>query len=226
MRALFALLGYLATATLIALALGLAYLWQTNLLTSEKVFRVVAMLHDIDLDKIAEQENLTERKVPPEEVSLSDIEMLREVKLRDYEVKQNALNLGTQEFERTFRNLNEGRKRFDEMANELEKRLQQQKELSSKENVTAVVTGLEMMRPAEAKELLLRFIKEPDGKRDAIILMKEMQPSKLQKVLLQFKLEGELDQYHELQQLMLDGFPEGPEIENMLEQLRVQDSTP
>ncbi|QDU55316.1 hypothetical protein [Aeoliella mucimassa] len=226
MRALFTLIGYVSTATLIAIAVGLAYLWQTNLLTNQKMFRIVALVHDIDLDKIAEEENLGEQVAPPEEVSMEDVELFREVKLRDYEVKINALTVGKQEFERTFRDLNEGRKRFDQIASELKDRLEQQKELASEENLAAVVNGLEMMRPAEAKELLLRFMDEPDGKRDAIILMKEMQQSKLAKILLQFKLEGELDQYHEIQQLMLDGFPEGPEIENMLEQIQRTDAGP
>lgn len=223
MKKLFSLIGYLSTATMIAAAVGLLYMWRTQLLTNEKMFRIVALVHDIDLEQIAEDESSTARDVPPEEVSLSDIEMIREVKLRDYEVKINALKVGTQEFERTFRDINEGRQRYDQMAEELGERLNQQKQLSSKENLAAVVAGLQSMRPAEAKELLLMFLNEPGGERDVIILMKEMQPSKLQKILLQFKTEDELKEYHKLQQMMLDGFPEGPEIDNMLERVRLMD---
>lgn len=223
MRALFSIIGYVSSATLVAAALGLLYLWNTHLLTNEKMFRMIAVMHDIDLEEIAEEESFDDMEVPPAEVSLDDLSMMREVKLRDHEVKMNALKVGTQEFERTFRDINEGRRRFDEMAEELESRLNQHKELSSEENLAAVVNGLQSMRPAEAKALLLMFLNEPGGERDVIILMKKMQPSKLQKILLQFKTEGDLKQYHKLQQLMLDGFPEGPEIDTMLERVRLLD---
>lgn len=222
MQKLFAIIGYLSTATLIALAAGLGYLWQTRMLTNEKMFRVVALLHDIDLEAIAEEEQIGDREVPPEEVSMDDISTIREVKLRDHEVKMNALNVGTQEFERSFRDVNEGRQRFDTMAQELKSRLTQQKELASKENLAAVVSNLQSIKPAEAKELLLMFLDEPGGERDVIILMKEMQPSKLQYILQQFKGD-DLKQLHKLNQLMLDGYPEGPELDSMLERVRLLD---
>lgn len=226
MRLLFALIGYVSTATLIAAAIGLLYLRQTHLITNQKVFRMVAVMHDVDLDKIAEGDKSKEREVPPEEASLNDMAMIREVKLRDYEVKMNALAVGKQEFERSFRDINEGRQRYDQMAKELEERLSQQKELSSKENLNAVVSALESMGPSEAKKLLLMFFNEPGGKRDVILLMKAMQPNKLKKVLMQFKTEPELKDYHELQRLMLEGYPEAPEIDNMLERVRMMDKEP
>lgn len=225
MRALFSLIGYVSTATLIALAIGLGYLWHARMLTNEKMFRMVALLHDVDLDAIAAEEQVGERTIPPEEVSLEDIAMMREVKLRDHEVKMTALVEGTQEFERAFRDINEGRQRFDRMAQELEDRLRQEKELSSKENLNAVVSMLESIKPMEAKELLQMYLQNPDGERDVITLMKEMQPSKLQKVLQQFRNEADLKDLWKLQQLMLDGFPEGPEIDSMLERVRRLDNS-
>lgn len=224
MRILFTIIGYLSTATLIAAVLGLVYLWNAHLLTNKKMFRIVALMHDIDLEEIAEEEKVGELEVPPEETSREDIAMIREVKLRDYEVKLNTLKVGTQEFERSFRDINEGRQRYDQMANELQQRLQQQKQLASEENLSAVVTQLQSIRPTEAKKLLLQFLEEPEGERDVIILMKEMQPSRLQKILEQFKTDDELEQYHKLLRLMLDGYPEGPEIDNMLERVRVPEN--
>ncbi|WP_425398298.1 hypothetical protein [Aeoliella sp.] len=224
MRNLFAIVGYVSTATMIAMAVGLLYLWNVHMLSNEKMFRILALMHDIDIEAIAEEEQVNDLEVPPEETSLEDIAMIREVKLRDYEVKLNALKIGTQEFERSFRDINEGRQRYDQMANELQQRLQQQKQLASQENLAAVVSQLQSIRPAEAKKLLLQFLEEPDGERDVIILMKKMQPGRLQKILAQFKTEDELEQYHKLLQLMLDGFPEGPEIDNMLERVRVPEN--
>ncbi len=205
------------------MALGLGYLWHTRMLTNEKVFRMVALVHDIDLDSIAEEETLADFEVPSEEISLDDIALLRDVKLRDHEVKMNALIVGTQEFERSFRDVNEGRQRFDTIAQELKDRLNQQKQLASRENLAAVVGNLEAVKPDKAKDLLLMFLNDPGGERDVIILMKEMQPSKRQAILQQFD-ESDLKQLHKLNQLMLDGFPERQELDSMLEQLLENDS--
>lgn len=223
MRMLFGLIGYASTATLIAMALGLGYLWHTRMMTNEKMFRMVAMVHDIDLDSISSEQSIGDLEAPPEEISHDDIALLRELKLRDHEVKMNALVVGTQEFERSFRDVNEGRQRFDAMAEELKDRLDQQKELASRENLTAVVSNLEAVKPDKAKDLLLMFLNDPGGERDVIILMKEMQPSKRQAILQQFD-ETDLKQLHKLNQLMLDGFPERQELDSMLERLLDNDS--
>jgi hypothetical protein len=52
-RFLFALIGYLATATVITLALGVGYLWQTERLSDDKMFRMIALLQGVDLEQIA-----------------------------------------------------------------------------------------------------------------------------------------------------------------------------
>ena len=47
-RILFALIGYVCTATVIAAVLCIAYLWQTDRLNEDKMLRLVAKLHDVD----------------------------------------------------------------------------------------------------------------------------------------------------------------------------------
>lgn len=223
MRMIFSLIGYVATATLLALGIGCAYLWQNNMITNEKMFHIVALLHDVDIDAIAKEEQVTDRVTPEQEASLNDKAMMSEIKLRDYEVKTNALKMGTKEFERNFKDVSEGRKRFDQMAQELKDRLKKQKELSSHESLSAVVRQLQSIKPANAKEILQLFLDEPNGERDVIILMKEMQPTQLARILQQFKTPDELEKMQKLQSLMLSGFPEGPDFDNMLERVKLQD---
>lgn len=223
MRLLFSLIGYVATATVLAIGIGCAYMWQNEMLTNEKMFRVVALLHDIDIDAIAEEEQVADRETPELETSLKDRAMMNEIKLRDYEVKMNALNMGTKEFERNFRDVSEGRKRFDQMAQDLKDRLEQQKKLSSQESLSAVVRQLQSIKPANAKEILELFLDEPNGERDVIILMKEMQPNQLSRILQQFKTPDEMEKLHKLQSLMLSGYPEGPDFDNMLQTIRLND---
>ncbi|HEY4235038.1 MAG TPA: hypothetical protein VGM76_16515, partial [Lacipirellulaceae bacterium] len=70
---LFPLLGYLATATVITVALGVGYLWHTERLTDDKMFRVIALLEGVDLQQLADAPKKTDEEVPPEEASMDAV---------------------------------------------------------------------------------------------------------------------------------------------------------
>ncbi|MGI9458130.1 MAG: hypothetical protein ACR2NU_16320, partial [Aeoliella sp.] len=205
----------------LALAIGMGYLWQAEMLTSDKMFHVSAVLHGVDLEAIANEAKTSDREVPAEETSLDDVARLREIKLRNYEVKQNALKLTRQEFDHSLRQISEATERFDQNAKELESRLRQHGELSSKENLAEVVNQLQAIKPQQAKDLLFMFLEEDEGEKDMILLLKAMQKSKRDKILQQFKLPDELVKLQRIQRLMLAGYPEKPEIDKLLEKVRL-----
>lgn len=224
MKYLLSAIGYLSTATVIALALGIGYLWQTRRVTNEKLFEMVALMHDVNLKEITEGEAFKQREVPVEEQSLDDYERLREIKLRNYEVKINALKQGRKEFDASFRNLTEATNRFDNLAKELEARLQQQGELAMEESLRAVVNRLESIKPALAKDHLMMYLKEPDGEKTVILLLRAMNDNKRTKILQQFKTPEEVQAHHRINQLEMQGFPDKPEIDKLLERVRLQNS--
>ena len=90
-RFLFALIGYVATATVITLALGFGYLWHTDRLNDERIFRILALLQGVDIDQIAAAEKAAVGEVPPEEPSMDDLAGHEQVADRNYEVKLFSL---------------------------------------------------------------------------------------------------------------------------------------
>jgi hypothetical protein len=224
MKLVFNAVGYLSTATVIALAIGLVYLWQTQRLTNEKLFEMVALMHDVNLKEISEAEEFNQREVPVEEQSLDDYERLREIKLRNHEVKVNALKQGRKEFDASFRSLSEATNRFDNLAKELEGRLKQQGQLAMQESLRSVVNRLEAIKPALAKDELLMYLKEPDGERTVILLLRAMAENKRAKVLQQFKTPEEMIEFHRINQLEMQGFPDKPEIDQLMERVRKQNN--
>jgi len=220
MRALTLLIGYLATATVLSATLGFAYLWQTQRLDDEKVFRIMALMHDVDIDGLAEEEVSDESEVPSEEPSMDDIQRYRAIADRNFEVKQDALKRGRQEFEKALRDIEEEKRRFKELTDKLEAELQREGELSSKEAVAKVVRDLELIKPEYAKGLLLRTLKQPDGMKDVILLMNAMSTSKLKKILAVFRTEEELDDLHEIHLTMLNGGAGKGVLEEALRQLK------
>lgn len=224
MRVLFSFIAYVCIATVLSAAVGAAYLWQTERVSDEKIFHMLALLHDVDMDRIAEEQPYPDEQVPPEEVSLEDSEQRRELLQRNFEAKLDALKRGRQEFDHRLRQLSEATERFDRLAKELESRLKQQGELTSKENIQEVVRNLELMRPEQAKQLLLMTIDE-DRMNDVVMLMNSMNTQKLRSIIQQFETADEISKLHEIHRLMLDGGPQKQVLDQALEQIKTLDAT-
>lgn len=202
--AFLALVAYLCVASVISLAAGIGYMWYAGLLNDEKVFQIVAILHDIDLQQIAQKEHTTDGEVPPEEQSLTALVYQQQVQTRNFEIKLLALQRARQEYDHRLQELKLQTERFDRFAQDWQKKLKQQEEISSQENLATVVSQLEQLSPEVAKESLMRWIDE--GRMDdAILLMSKMSESKLAKILRTFETDQELDKLHEIHRRIISG---------------------
>jgi len=205
-RGLIALIAYVCVATIITLALIIGYLWQTDRLNDEKVFRMVALLHDVDLEQIAQAQKKSRDDVPPEEPSLDDMLHHQQIQDRNFEVRLLALQRGRQEYDHRLQQLKEQTDRYDRLAQDWQSKLKQQEQLTTQENLAKVVSQLEQVRPEIGKDSLLRWIAE--GRMDdAILLMSKMSESKLAKILKKFETDEELDRLHEVHQRIISGGP-------------------
>jgi hypothetical protein len=202
-RLLFALIGYVATATVITMALGLVYLWHTDRLTDEKIFRITALMQGVDLEQIAAAEKGSAGEVPAEEPSVDEVVGQQQVLDRNYEVKLLSLQRGRQEFDNRLQLLKTQSERFNRQAQDWELKLKQQGELSTQENLTKVVSDLEQVKPATAKDLLMRWVNE-DRMNDVILLLGRMSETKKGKILKSFATPEELDKLHEIHRLLLE----------------------
>jgi len=218
LRILFALIGYVATATVITLALGLAYLWQTERLSDERMFRLLALVEGVDLEQIAADVKGSEGEVPPEEPSVDDVAGQQQVLDRNYEVKLLSLQRGRQEFDHRMQQLKAQSERFDSLARDWEAKLKLQDELNSQENLAKVISDLEQVKPATAKDLLMRWINE-DHMDDVILLLGRMSETKKGKILKSFSTPEELDKLHEIHRLMIDSSENQEKLEQAQSEL-------
>ncbi len=228
MRFLFALIGYLSVATVIAASLGLAYIWQSERMNDAKMFELVALLYDIDVDKIAaETEEKQEAEIPPEELSLEEIDKQRQIKMLNHEVRMNALKRSQSEFNFMRSQLVQERERFDDMAGKIKDGLEKERDEAAEESINGIIQDLVSVKPDVAKDLLLRFLAKPTdspeqkqkGMEDVITLMRSMPTDALQGILKKFQTPEDLAQLHEIHSLMLQGGPREQIIKNALKQL-------
>lgn len=240
MRFIMATVGYAAVATLLSATLGLGYLWQSERLTDEKVFEIVALIHGVDLDPLedatttlgprnASASELASLAAPPEEPSLIEAERLRAIALRNHEARSQALTRGKAEFSHQLSKLVEQRDRFDDMARELQQRLDQESAENAQEGVRNLVRDLKKAKPDKGKELLLRLLERgsgPDEKRQAmdevIRIINAMPADTWEQILNRF--EGpELDQLHEIQVRQLQGGAKQQVLNEAMRQINDRD---
>jgi hypothetical protein len=215
---LLTLIAYFCVATVITLVLILGYMWQTDRLNDEKVFRIVALLHDVDLQQIAQAQVKTDDEVPPEEPSINKVLHEQHVRDRNFEVKMLALQRGKQDYDHSYQELKKEIDRYDRLAQDWQSRLKQQEELTNQQNVAKVVSQLEQVSPEVGKAELLRWINE--GRMDdAIVLMSKMSEKKLGKILKTFETDTELDTLHEIHEHIIGGSRETEQLEKALGEL-------
>ncbi len=216
---LLGLIAYVCVATVITLALVFGYFWHTDQLNSEKVFRIVALLQDVDLQQLsASQQKKAGDEVPPEEPSLNEVMHHQQVQDRNFEVKLLALKRGKQDYDTSLHDLNEKIDRYDRMVQDIQSRLKQQQELTTQQNVAKVVSQLEQVKPDVGKDSLMKWIEE-DRMDDAILLMSKMSESKLAKILKTFQTPQELSKLHEIHRRIITGGPESSKLQKALGEL-------
>jgi flagellar motility protein MotE (MotC chaperone) len=213
-----AVIAYFCVGTVITLALILGYMWRTDRLNDEKVFRIFALMHDVDLHQIAQSQHKDTDEVPPEEPSTNETLHDQQVQDRNFEVKLLALQRGRQDYDHSRQELQKEIDRYDRLAQDWQSKLKQQEELTNQENVAKVVSQLEQVRPDVGKAELMRWIKE--GRMDdAIVLMSKMSETKLGKILKTFETDMELDTLHEIHERIIGGGADSEELEKALDEL-------
>lgn len=219
---MFGLIAYLCVATVITLALIVAYLWHSDLLTNDKIFRVMAVLQDVDLQKMTAAEKKAPDEVPPAEPSINEVMHRQQLVDRNFEVKQLALERGKQEYDAMYQQLVEKTDRYDQLARNWQARLKQDQEQKTLQNTAAVVAQLEQVTPEVAKDQLMLFLEE--GKMDdAILLLNKMSEGKRAKILKSFQQEKELAKLHEIQLRIMNSGKDSEQLEKALDQLNKVD---
>lgn len=219
---LFGLIAYVCVATVITLALVLGYLWHNDQLSNEKLFRLMALMQDVDLQQMTAAEHKSPDDVPPEEPSLNQVMHHQQVQDRNFEVKLLALQRGRQEYDTSLQKVTEQIDRYDRLAQNWQSRLKQEQELTSQENLAKVVSQLEQVRPDVGKDALMRWIDEKKMD-DAILLMSKMSESKLAKILKTFETPGELGKLHEIHERIISGGADNSKLEKALGELDAVD---
>ncbi len=223
-RILFPLMGFFCTASVVTGLACYGYLRHSGTLDDDTIFRIVALLHDVDLDKIAEQSSAKEPDVPPEEMSYEQGQEQLQVATLHLQSKKDDLDKQLAEFDSRFRLLNTQDARLQGYQREVEMYLSRIKEEAESDGLLAVRNQLQNLIPKkQAKPLLIRMIKDEQIK-EVILLLNGMPAKKRSDILKTFDTPEDLELLSKIQEQMLAGDPIKPFVEEQLKKL--SDITP
>jgi uncharacterized protein YdiU (UPF0061 family) len=226
MRFLFPLIGYLCVGTVISAAVGVGYLRYTNKLDDERAFRIIALLHGVDLDEKSKEQELRPAETPPEELSYDQqMRQLQESTL-DFDVKQRMLAVSLAEFQSQLKRLDAQTNHYANLRTDVENYLKAQNQQVADESLQKVVRQLEGMNPKkQVRPWLIEHIES--GRVEEVITILGSMTTRVQRdVLKSFDTPEDIALLHKIHSKMLSGEPVKPYIEeqlNALEQLKQQD---
>ena len=218
-RFAFPLVGFLCTATVITALGSYGYLRKSGKLDDEKMFRIVAILHDVNLEKIAEENSEGAPDVPPEESSFDLRQEKMQMTTLSLQAKRDDLSRLLEDFDSQFKQLSTASARYQSYKTEVEQFLNKIKEEALDEGLVSVRNQIQNMIPKkQAKPLLIKMLKEEDRVQQVILILNGMSSKKRTDIIKTFEPE-DLDILADLYKHMLDGDPVKPFVENQLKEL-------
>lgn len=218
-RFVFPLVAYFCVATVITLLAGYGYMRHTGTLSNERLFRIVSIVHGIDLQEIAEAQQVDDTEVPPEELSFGQQQKHIQISALHLQAKKDDVEKQLSQFESQLNLLNKATERYNRFKNEVEDYLKQRQQDAVEEGLLAVRGQLQNLDPKkQSKPLLIELIKK-DRSDLVILLLNGMSSKKRSDILETFQSEEEIKMLHDLQQEMLQGHPENTYLNDKLREL-------
>ena len=218
-RIFFPLIGYFCVATVITLAAGYGYLRSSGALDDESMFQIVALVHGVDLDEIAEANNTDEQDVPPEEMSFEDRQTHLRMSTLHLQSKENDIEKLINDFQAERITLANQIKHIAKFRQEVEEYLTQKRERASADGLAGVREHWKNLNSKkQTKPVLLQMIRA--GQMDRVIdLLNGLNPNTRKEILKTLDTPDDIQVLYDIEQQMLNGGPEANFIDGKLNEL-------
>ena len=203
-RFFLAMIGYICVGTVVSAATGGCYMWYSGKLNNDKVFRMLALIHDVDVNPEKTNAQRDKQGDALGTMSYEDIENARKVKSRVLELKMQSLNkgLGQVAFERD--ELTKDKERYFLLRTSFEQRLKELQTETETKGYANVRLIWENVAPKKAKEQILKMV-EAEEMADVVHILSEMPIGKRAKIVSQFSTPEETEVMDKLLRMIREG---------------------
>jgi hypothetical protein len=214
----------LCVGTVISLAVLVGMLWWKGALTDDRWLGMLAALQGIEQAKTA---TTAEDPAADEQPSLTQLMEKRLGASLDLELRETAIDKSLGDLRLLESQIKTENERLDKWKQSFDIRLAKLESQTTDEALLQLQRMLEVMSPRQAKDQILRMLKETsntddDPMRDVVTILKTMPSDKQKKILAEFKLEPEEEQLAEVLRQVRLGSPDADLIRNTRQELQQQ----
>lgn len=217
------LLAAICVATVAAQAILLGYLWSRGRLTERTVTRAIAVANGAELATASgDAARSSEPAAEAEQPSLDDLARARAVHSRDIELREQALDDNLTMVKSEYAKLIDEKDRYERIKAAFRSQLDTLREGTLANNRETARQILETIKPKQAKDQILRMVK--DGQlNDVVLILSQMPGGKRAKVIQEFKTDAEAETLAEVLKLIREGVPETSLIDDTEQKLNQAD---
>ncbi|MBX3424337.1 MAG: hypothetical protein KF688_01535 [Pirellulales bacterium] len=220
-RVLFPFIAYLCVGTVVTAALAYSYLAKSGRLDDETKFRIAALLHGVDLDKIQQElDKEATPVVPEEEPSYEQKQKQLDAAALHFDAMRKQLESSLTQFDYQLARLTIATREYSLLKDEVNQFLQQQNSLVADQAMQRVKEQIEgFSAKKQAKPILKKYI---DDKRidEVIVILNLLKKRSREEVLKAFDQPEDLDQLYQVQRAMLSNDPTKVFIDEKIEALK------
>ena len=212
MTALFRMLGaglaYFSIASVLSIVVLLGLGWYTGKLTPQKLARLRAVIHGISEDKGVGSEIALDVEQPSYEEILEQRRLdFRQLELREEIVRQNVSFMDRQRAAITAK-----RQEFDTAKQKFEEQLAAMEAESTSTGEEDMRLTVENIKPAQAKQQITLMLDRGEFEK-VVSLLAAMSITKRAKIVAEFRTPEDATRLSKILELMADGAPLTPMIE-------------
>lgn len=217
LRMMIPLIGYVCVATVVTGALGFGYLRKSGKLNDETLYRIVALVHGVDLDEIEQAQEAVAAETPPEEPSFAEQQQFAQAATIQFDAKQKQLASSLLEFDHQLKRLTSEANRYTMLGDSVKQELETQKQMVLNQQIIEVSKQIESMDPDTQAKPMLALRIEQDRLDEVILLLNNMKPRSRTAILNTFTTEQDIENLYKVQRKMLEG---GQAVEFINERLQ------
>ena len=214
----------LCVGTFLSLAVLVGMLWWKGALTDDRWLGMLAALQGIEPVKAAATSS---DPAGDERPSLAQIMEKRLGASLDLELRETAIDKSLGDLRILESQIKTENERLDKWKLSFDMRLAKLESQTTDEAILQLQRMLEVMNPKQAKDQILRMLKDTpntddDPMRDVVTILKTMPSDKQKKILAEFKLEPEEQQLAEVLRQVRLGSPDADLIRDTRRELQSQ----
>ena len=205
---------YFCVATVLAQGAGATYVYVRVGLNKDKLYRLLAVLENVDLDALRAKHEAAKQPAHSEQVSPDDVIRARLLKDLQLDLRETAIDKALGDLRVIEGKLKVERERYDELKKGFDDHLVELKRGASDSSLQEVQRTLEAIQPKQAKEQILQMLDEENEEAaqramtDVVTMLKAMPLDKRKKILAEFKTAADAEKLHEILKEIRLGEPE------------------